>query len=256
MKYCSLILAGIFFVSTFGENAEARAENDARPKRKESVCYVRMANMSRSGVKPAWDTGLDFTFRGKRFAVDVRAGESTVYRKIEISGERLLKIKRYRTGRTLLSRTADLKPGYFHLLVVSGLLTTDSSSLKMDVISFPMKKLAKGKDGEEAEAAEIRFLNGVSSSSVRCRINGDSEIILPEGEWGRDGLGEGRHLLTILYEDKQKQERWIRRELTLEKDGKQLVFLFPGVRYPGIYVVDEGRMEREVLKEIQKEQKR
>ena len=231
-------------------------ENVASQRKKdpEKTAYVSFVNACSTDFQEAWRASVDIAFKGVVLATDLRVGENSLLRPVEMDGQGALEVRRHGTAEVLELIPASLQPGSFSTVVLSGVIGS-----KSDVQALVLRDYPLGESQSRPGFARFVLLTAITGYPTRSSIGGQGVGNLRPGSAQEVFFEPGEKEIKMFFKDKKFGDRELH---TLSgavavAGGNVNVIFFDSPRMPGrpnVLVIDTDLQRKELLENLSAKQ--
>lgn len=220
-------------------------EKDAK-----KTAYVSFINACTTDLQERWRASVDVNFNGATLATDLRVGENSLLRPVEMDGQGILEVRRHGTAEVLEKIPANLQAGTFSTLVLSGLIGSRS-----DVQALVLRDYPLAENQRRLGFARFVLLTTIAGYPTKASIGGQGISNLRAGSAQEVFFAPGEKEIKMFFKDKKFGDRELNTVsgAVAAAGGNVNVIFFDSPRTPGrpnVLVIDTDLQRKELLESL------
>jgi len=190
----------LFLLGSLYSGFSCQAEMETTGKRDpEKFALVSFVNACSTDLPERWQASVDVYFKDIVLCHDLRVGESSLLREVEMDGQGLLEIRKSGTDRVLARVAAAIPPKSFNTVLLTGLIGRTASSVDALVLrDFPLRENQRSQD-----RARLVIVSGIVDYPTNVSIGGQTFKNIQPGVANEVFIDPGEKEIKMFFTDKK-----------------------------------------------------
>jgi len=139
-------------------------------RQQDKIAVVSFVNACSTTLSEAWRASVDVWLKDEPLCQDLRIGESSLLREIEVDGQALIEVRKHGTDKVLARVSAALRAGSFSSLILTGVIEDKQSAVEaVTVRDFPLTDTQR-----RPGLARLVLVTGIQNYPTNVEIGGES----------------------------------------------------------------------------------